>query len=126
MVGTIRKYISLGDTCVTEDIYVVKGLKESLLLRPAIEKLNLIARINGIQGQCCEEKIKAKYPQLFHGLGELDGEYEIQLKPNAKTFAITTPRRIPLPMKTKVKAELARMEKLRAANRVVRRDGHSP
>ena len=118
VVGTIRKDISLGDTCVTEDIYVVKGLKEPLLGRPAIEKLNLIARINGIQGQCFEEQIKAKCPQLFHGLGELDGEYEIQLKPNAKTFAITTPRRIPLPMKTKVKAELARMEKLGVIRKV--------
>ena len=80
--------------------------------RPAIEELNLVARINDIQCQWSEKQIMEKYPQLFHGLGELEGEYEIQLKPNPQPFAFTSPRRIPLPMKSKVKAEIARMEKL--------------
>ena len=34
------------------------------------------------------------------------------MKPDAQLFAIMTPKRIPLPMKSKVKEELARMEKL--------------
>ena len=110
--------MKLEETCVTEDIYVVKGLKEPLLGRPAIEKLNLVARINDIQSQCSEEQIKKKYPRLFHGLGELKGEYEIQLKPHAQPFAITSPRRIPLPMKSKVKAEIERMEKLGVIRKV--------
>ena len=80
VMGTVRDTLSLEETCVTEDIYVVKGLKEPLLGQPAIEKLNLLARINEIQSQSYEERIKAKYPQLFHGLGELEGEYEIKLK----------------------------------------------
>ena len=80
VMGTVGDTLSLGETYVTEDIYVVKGLKEPLLGQPAIEKLNLLARINEIQSQSYEERIKAKYPQLFHGLGELEGEYEIKLK----------------------------------------------
>ena len=103
---------------IWEDIYVFKGLKEPLLGQLAIEKLNLVARINEIQSQSYEERIKAKYPQLFHGLGELEGEYEIKLKPDAQPFAIMTPRRIPLPMKSKAKEELARMEKLRVIRNV--------
>ena len=118
VIGEIRENLKLGETCVTEDIYVVKGLKEPLLGRPAIEKLNLVTRINNIQSQCSEEQIRKKYPQLFHGLGELKGEYEIQLKPHAQPFAITSPRRIPLPMKSKVKAEIERMEKLGVIRRV--------
>ena len=43
--GTVRDTLSLGETSVTEDIYVTKGLKEPLLRQPAIEKLNLVARI---------------------------------------------------------------------------------
>ena len=43
---------------------------------------------------------------------------EIQLKPDAQPFAIMTPRRIPLPMKSKVKEELARMEKLGVIRKV--------
>ena len=116
--GEIRDKLKLGETSVTEDIYVVKGLKEPLLGRSANEKLNLFTRINDIQSQCSEEQIKKKYPQLFHGLGELEGEYEIQLKPNAQPFAITSPRRIPLPMKSKVKAEITRMEKLGVIRKV--------
>ena len=115
---TVRDTLSLGETSVTEDTYVTKGLKEPLLGQPAIEKLNLLARINEIQSQSYEERIKAKYPQLFHGLGELEGEYEIKLKPDAQPFAIMTPRRIPLPMKSKVKEELARMEKLGVIRKV--------
>ena len=69
VMGTIHDTLSLGETCVTEDIYVIKGLKEPLFGKPAIEKLNLVARINEIQSQSYEEGIKAKYPQLFHGLG---------------------------------------------------------
>ena len=41
--------------------------------------------------------------QLFHGMGELDGEHEIKLKSNVQPFAITTPRHIPLPLKSKVR-----------------------
>ena len=116
--GTVRDTLSLGETCVTEDIYVVKGLKEPPLGQPAIEKLNLLARINEIPFQSYEERIKAKYPQLFHGLGELEGEHEIKLKPDAQSFAIMTPRRIPFPMKSKVKEELARMVKLGVIRKV--------
>ena len=59
-----------------------------------------------------------KYPQLFHGLRELGGEYEIQLTPNAQPFAITSPRRISPTMKSKVKAEIERMEKLGVIRKV--------
>ena len=52
--------------------------KMRLLGQPAIEKLNLVARINEIQSPSYEERIKATYPQLFYGLGELEGEYEIK------------------------------------------------
>ena len=103
---------------MTEDTYVTKGLKEPLLGQQAIEKLNLVARINEIQSPSYEERIKATYPQLFYGWGELEGEYEIKCNPDAQPFAIMTLRLIPLPMKSKVKEELARMEKLGVIRKV--------
>jgi len=115
---TVRVTLSLGETSVTEDTYVTKGLKEPLLGQPAIEKLNLVARINEIQSPSYEERIKATYPQLFYGLGELEGEYEMKCNPDAQPFAIMTLRLIPLPMKSKVKEELARMEKLGVIRKV--------
>ena len=58
--GEIGEKLTLRETCVTEDIYVIKGLKEPLLGRPAIEKVNLFARIKDIQSPCSEEQIKKK------------------------------------------------------------------
>ena len=90
----------------TEDIHVVKVLEEPLLGQPAIEKLNLLAKINEMQSQSYAERIKGKYPQLFHGLRELEREYEIELKQDAQPFAIMKSGRMPLPMENKVKEEL--------------------
>ena len=59
--------------------------------------------------QCNAEGIHKAYPKLFEGLGKLEGEYHIELKDDAKPYAITTPRRVPLPLMDKVKEELARM-----------------
>ena len=51
-------------------------------------------------------------PYLFKGLGELEGEFSIKLTPGSAPYAITTPRRVVLPLMPKVKEELQRMEKL--------------
>ena len=52
------------------------------------------------------------FPKLFKGLGNLGEKYRIELKSEAKPYALTTPRRIPLPLRSKVQAELKRMETL--------------
>ena len=57
-----------------------------------------------------EEEIKVTYPNLFKGLGELDGEYNIKLKLGVIPFAVTTSRRIHLTMTKKVHDELTRMK----------------
>ena len=58
------------------------------------------------------------YPNLFKGLGELEGEFSIKLTPNSTPYAITTPRRVALPLMPKVKEELQRMEKLGVISKV--------
>ena len=44
------------------------------------------------------------------GLGTLQGEYEIHLKPEAQPYCLGTARNIPLPIRNDVKEMLAKME----------------
>ena len=99
----------------TQEIYVVENLKEPLLGRPAIDALNLVQKVdlvNSDDSTRIEHEVKTMYPNLFKGLGELEGEFSIKLTPGSTPCAITTPRRVALPLMPKVKEELQRMEKL--------------
>ena len=90
-------------------IYVVKELGFPLLGRPALNALKLVARLDAVTLDS-KARVKQQFPNLFNGLGKMEGEYNIVLKPNAVPFSISTPRRVALPLLPKVKEELARME----------------
>ena len=77
--------------------------------RPAIEALNLISRVNFVDSL---ERFVNLYPDLFNGLGTLGVEYHIQLRHDVKPYALTTPRRVAIPLMPKVKQELTRMESM--------------
>ena len=65
------------------------------------------------QDQCHLYAYQGALPSLFTGLGTfLGSSYDIQLKPDAKTFALFTPRIVPLPLRQEVKYEFTRMEAL--------------
>ena len=91
-------------------IYVVRELTKPLLGLPAIEQLNLVRRIAAITEGVLEPI--TQFPKLFTGLGKLEGDYTIKLDPKAKPFALTTPRRVAVPLLKAVKEELQRMETL--------------
>ena len=59
-----------------------------------------------------DNSIKQQFPKLFTGLGKLQGDYHIYLKPGAKPYALSTPRRVAIPLLPQVKKELTRMEQL--------------
>ena len=65
-----------------------------------------------------EQEVKTMCPNLFKGLGELEGEFSIKLTPGSTPHAITTPRRVALPLMPKVKEQLQRMEKLAVISKV--------
>ena len=95
---------------VRQTVCVVRNLRRALLGRPAIEALGLLARIYAIEDK--DREVVAKYPNLFQGLGTIRGEYHTRLREDAKPYALTTPRRVALPLFPKVKAELRRMEQM--------------
>ena len=103
------------DREVTEEVFVVRRLRHALLGRPAIESLGLLCRLDNVQTETDWVK---QFPKLFDGLGKLDGEYKIVLREDAKPYALSTPRRVAIPLLPKVKAELERMEEMGVVSRV--------
>ena len=63
-------------------------------------------------GTDSEDRYCEPVPNIFKGLGKLKDNYVIKLRENATPYALTTPRRVPLPLLPKVKEELQRMEPL--------------
>lgn len=74
-----------------------------------------MSRVNTVQ---TSKDVWRKFPRLLKGLGKLDGEYNIKLKDNTKPYALTTPRRVAIPLLPRVKAELERMERMGVIRRV--------
>ncbi|KAJ8346510.1 hypothetical protein SKAU_G00279110 [Synaphobranchus kaupii] len=106
--GCFKGKLNIREKFTEQEIYVVSGLSRALLGLPAIEALQLIHRLHTVQvGQ---EDFRASYPAVFKGLGKLKEPYRIELEPGAVPFALSSPRRVPIPLHDKVKAELDRME----------------
>ena len=95
---------------VEEEIYVVAELAKPLLGRPAIKQLGLIQRVAAVDKQGLTPA--QQFPPLFQGLGKLEGEYTTRLQEGAKPFALSTSRRVAIPLLKSVKQELQRMENL--------------
>lgn len=71
-------------------------------------KLNLVSRLDSLD----KKRMAESCPKLCQGLGMLQQPYTIKFKPDAIPFSLTTPRRIPIHLLSKVKEELARQESL--------------
>ena len=99
-IGQVDAVIERGDRKIEESVFVVRDLATSLLGFPAILRLNMIPHLNIIEDA------------VFLGLGQLKGDYKIKLKGSAQPFALSVPRRVALPLRSKVKQELDRMEEM--------------
>ncbi|KAK7884427.1 hypothetical protein WMY93_027550 [Mugilogobius chulae] len=115
--GKFTANLSTPNKTTEQTVYVVADLIQGLLSRSASVALGLVARVEAVS-LISVEAVKQRFPKLFSGLGKMEGEYKIELKEDAKPFALTTPRRVPLPLLPKVKKELARMEELGVISRV--------
>ena len=115
VLGELSVTLSFKDRSCVQTIYVVRQLKQSLLGLPAIQALHLLAHVDGVATPISWPD---RYPALFTGLGTFQGDYEIQLKQDAKPFSLFTCRKVPLPMRKKVKEELICMESLGVISKV--------
>ena len=118
VVGQFKGTLQYKERSIEEEIFVIEGLETALVGRPAIQALGLVVRVDAVAGVNIEDTIVSSHPKLFSGLGEFSGEYTVRLKEGAKPFALTTPRRVALPLLKKVKKELERMQSLGVIRRV--------
>ena len=109
--GKFTATLTNNSKSTKEHIYVVEGLTQPLLGRAAAESLNLISRIHELTSDKYKAKVIHDYPKLFTGLGMMKEEYAIKLKDDATPFALTVPRKVPMPLFAETKDEIDRMLK---------------
>ena len=123
VLGQFKGHLSYQGRASTQQVFVVKGLKNNLLGLPAITALNLVARVDETSTSdtttASADRIREKFPRVFQGLGNLGEEYEIKLKPDAKPYSLCTPRHVPLPLRPKVAEELNKMEEMGVISKVI-------
>nr|XP_058955069.1 uncharacterized protein K02A2.6-like [Pocillopora verrucosa] len=107
--GNFTAKLCVDEKVIRELIYVVKDLERPLLGRDAAQELKLINRVDTVSSDDYKTRMASKHPQLFTGLGQMKDSYTITLKEDAKPFAISVPRKVPLPLYQKTKDELDRM-----------------
>ncbi|XP_048054388.1 uncharacterized protein K02A2.6-like [Megalobrama amblycephala] len=90
---------------------VVPDGHDSVLGDKACEDLGLVKRVDNIKygnTQNSVDNIVKQFPNIFEGFGALPFTYKIQLKEDAKPV-VHAPRRVPAPLRDKLKQELERM-----------------
>ena len=76
------------------------------------ESMGLLTRVNAVKQQDTDDIMSdPEYASLFSGLGCLPGTHQIKVDASA-TPVVHPPRRVPVALREKVKAELDRMEEL--------------
>ncbi len=103
------KYYDIECQILENDVQPLLGLKTCI-------QMGLIKRVAAVTSQ--HGNIEDRFADVFTGLGCIEGEQHIKLKPDAQP-AIHPPRRVPVALRNKVMEELERMEKMDVIEKVV-------
>ncbi|XP_014261398.1 uncharacterized protein K02A2.6-like [Cimex lectularius] len=103
VLGTLTLKLRYKNSKITENAYISEEIDVPLLSRGGCQGLNLVKRIYAIN---TDTDWFQEYTSLFKGLGNLGGEYKIEIKNNAEPYAISAPRAIPISLKNQVKDAL--------------------
>ena len=92
-VGSFSGSLSYGSVRTDQTIYVIQGLKEPLLGKPAIIELDLVQFAKSVIADTDTLWLN-KYPKLFSGLGKLQHIFDINLKRDVFATSVSVPRRV--------------------------------
>ncbi len=112
MIGQFIEKITHQHKSVQQTVFVVWGLKTSLLGFPAFTSLHLLCRVNAAYSEIRveEQDISQYFPELITGQRNLGEEHQIKLKEGATRYSLYTSRNVPISLWTKVHDKLNRME----------------
>ncbi|XP_064462310.1 uncharacterized protein K02A2.6-like [Ornithodoros turicata] len=117
-IGQVEVDVTWNGQTIREQIFVIQGLRDALLGRPAILALNVLPQILTVDECPLGDPVASKYKDLFGPLGHMKAVYGIKLVPGATPHAVNYPRRVPIPFLPSVQAELRRMEDLGVIKKV--------
>lgn len=110
-VGKCKMMLKDGHKTHELEFVIVKGKKASLLGLRASTLLGLVKRVHRVNNEGIVHNIEDEYADVFKGIGKLEAVHKIQLEENYKPV-IHSPRKVPLALRDKLKAELQRLEGL--------------
>ena len=116
-VGSFSGSLSYGSVRTDQTIYVIQGLKEPLLGKPAIIELDLVQFAKSVTADTDTLWLN-KYPKLFSGLGKLQHIFDINLKSDVFATSVSVPRRVSAARREPLRKELQRMVKLGVIEKV--------
>lgn len=98
------------------EFIVVKSEAKPILGIQTCEEMGLIKRVMTLNKDG-EINILKEYADVFEGIGCLDGEHTIRID-NSVTPTVHPPRKVPVTLREKLKAELNRMEKMKVITKI--------
>ncbi len=102
----------------TITIQVIPSDSPPILGRNESGQIGVVKRIFSVAtGKLTSENVFEEYSDVFKGIGDIPGEYHIKVDPNIKPVQ-HPPRKVPVALRAKVKAELQRMEDLGVIKKV--------
>ena len=123
--GYIRLDCTYNNKTISEEFYVVETNSTPILGLDAcvsLELIKLILAVDSDPSHTCpltKEIVLDKYSDVFDGIGQLPGECEIYLKSDSVPV-VHPPRRVPIAIRDKLKAELERMEREHVIKKVTK------
>lgn len=104
-IGKCNLLLRDGDKTYELEFIIVKGKKSSLLGLKASILLGLVSGMHKVDKEGIVHNVEDEYNDVFQGIGKLGVVHKINLEDNYKPV-IHAPRKVPLALREKVKADL--------------------